>query len=202
MSLMYGKYNICKRRLFETKTYNPKTLFYLSYKTARLNGLDLSTLPLTIRKLQNKIDKHILWCDEDIENVLGAERLTKWNFNIIQPLPVNVFLALQNLTEIPDWLDETMWVQFKWIYNKSTTFEFDDFQEKFIEHKHYEKICHNCFNRFLDHALQEMSTIEKTIINYIKPFDAGDILNILQDSYHWCEYCHITPLFRLIKIEY
>lgn len=200
MSFISRHPKVC-RRLFG-RTYNPKTLFYLAYKTARLNCLDISKLPLTIRNQQYEIDQCILWCDEDINHIIGEEHLNDWDFSTIQYLPIHMFLALQNLKEIPEWLDETMWIEFYWILNESYIGEFDHANERMIEQRMCVKQCKKCFKTFTEQASFDPVIIRYTKVTYVQVHDAERILSILQDMYYWCESCKCTPLFKLIKVEY
>lgn len=189
---------LCVRRLFQ-KSYNPKTLFYEAYKTARLNNLDMSVLPISIQRMSYDLDNQILLCDEDFNDIVASEKLSHWDWTSIKRLPIALFLALMHLKEIPDWLDETMLVEsnyyHKELINIRDPYDTDELNEWNNLRKPFKtmwKICKNCYLNCEDPD-QYRFIYNKCI--FIE--DAELIMSRLQDGSSWCEMCHTTPLFAL-----
>ncbi|QHN64365.1 NS3 protein [Ambidensovirus sp.] len=202
MSFIAKRPKVC-RRLFPRRTYNPKTLFYLAYKTARLNCVDMSELPLTIRNQQKEVDNYILKCDEDINNVIGTEHLNNFDFSKGSRLEIYMYLAIQNIKEIPDWLDETMWVQKHYYVNNSQQYEECEMSGLILKTSNV-KQCVECFEESCKLAEHDVLShrISGLLFKNKTAYDANDILNLLQDGGMYCETCITTPLFSIHRIEY
>ncbi len=189
---------LCVRRLFE-KTYNPKSLFYEAYKTARLNGLDMSILPKPILDMSHNMDTQIIACGEDINHTIAMEELNFWDWTKQKNLPFQLFLAVMHLKEIPDWLDETMLVEsiyyFKELINYRDPYDADELNIWNGNRKPFRtmwKICKSCYTHCEDP--DEYRFIYNRTI-FVE--DAEEILNRLHDSNSWCQICHTCPLFTI-----
>ena len=192
---------LCVRRLFE-KVYNPKSLFYEAYKTARLNGLDLSILPKPILNMQHDLDTQIIACGEDIDDILAMEELKHWDWTKQNRLPLQLYLAVMHLNEIPEWLDETMLIEcvyyFKELINHRDPYDTDEFNAWNMNGKPFKtmwKICKSCYSNCEDPDEYRFMYNRTVFVE-----DAEDIINRLQDGSSWCQLCHTCPLFNISVI--
>lgn len=192
---------LCIRRLFE-KVYNPKSLFYEAYKTARLNGLDMSILPKPILKMSHDMDIQIIACGEDIDHTIAMEELKYWDWTKQTRLPFQLFLAVMHLTEIPEWLDETMLIEnvyyFKELRNHRDPYDTDEFNSWNCNEKPFRtfwKICKDCFIHCENPDHYKFMYTRTVFVE-----DADDIVNRLSDGDSWCQLCHTYPLFTISTI--
>ncbi len=192
---------LCVRRLFE-KVYNPKSLFYEAYKTARLNGLDLSILPKPILNMQHDLDTQIIACGEDIDHTLAMEELEHWDWTEQNRLPFQLYLAVMHLKEIPEWLDETMLIEcvyyFKELINYRDPYDTDEFNAWNINGKPFKtmwKICKFCYTNCEDPDEYRFMYNRTVFVE-----DAEDIIKRLQNGSSWCQVCHTCPLFNISVI--
>ncbi|AFV91529.1 nonstructural protein NS3 [Pseudoplusia includens densovirus] len=190
------------RRLFAPKVYNPKSMFYLAYKSARLNGVSFSRLPKKIRKMQHDMDTQIIACGEDIDHTLAIEELEKWDWTQQKRLPFQLFLAAMHLKEIPDWLDETMLIEsvyyFKELINYRDPYDTDEFNTWNMNGKPFKtiwKICKFCYTNCEDPD-EYRFMFNRTVFAE----DAEEIVQRFQDESSWCEICHTCPLFNISVI--
>lgn len=192
---------LCVRRLFQ-KTYNPKSLFYLAYKTARLKGIDMSVLPQCIQDMQHDMDTQILACGEDIDHTLATEELKHWNWTTQSRLPIQLFLAVMHISEVPEWLDDTMLIEniyyFKELINIRDPYDSDELNEWNAGNRPFKtiwKICRRCYVNSDDFENYRF-IYNKTA--YIE--DAEDIIHMMHDSASWCQLCHTCPLFKISHV--
>lgn len=186
------------RRLF-AKSFEPKSLFYLAYKCARLQGLDLNVLPKSILKQQYQLDTEIIKCGEDMDHTIAKLQLLNWNWSIQNRLPFQLFLAVMCTTEIPEWIDETMQVvavyYFKELINLPDPYDTDELNDWNLNARKPKTLWRIC--KFCKETTEDIDNYRFICNRSIFIEDAEDIILRLQNEKTWCDICHTCPLITL-----
>lgn len=181
-------------KLFGAKCFRPKTLLYISYRYAKLNGIKIGSMSKVLSNITPVLNKFILSCEESFGLPVHFDALKLWDWSVAATMPNSLFLTLMNVEDyeciIGDNLQDTMVV--------CKSYYFKDRRIRQPNGINLSKICNECFNN--DSNPDDFSyLLDSTIfVEDIENFLSNIICN---DREYWCQQCYTMPLFTLHPVH-
>lgn len=170
--------------------YQPLSLFFWAYKSCRVNNLFPENIPHGIKTLVSEYDEMLLQYNKKEEIQYIKDTLMMWNWRVQTLLPDICFDYLLQLSEVPEFVDESMWIVRNYYMKQRRDWVYH-------EHNNWD-LCPTCFQSdiFVDnYTYMHIKDIYKGSGEFI----TGSILSNEYQMY--CDICKFTPLYELWPID-